>query len=98
MRGKPFEPGQIANPDASCTIRGNGCLIAPKVFEPVGCQLIHSITSSARASSVGGTSSPSACAVIKLMTSSNFGQQLPVRSKRYIVGASATSLLNSSGV
>jgi Flp pilus assembly protein TadB len=32
----------------------------------------HSITSSATASSVGGTSSPSACAVIKLMTSSNF--------------------------
>jgi hypothetical protein len=25
--------------DASCTIRGNGCLIAPKVFEPVRCQL-----------------------------------------------------------
>src|SRR5262249_46770356 len=32
----------------------------------------HSITSSARASSVAGTSSPSACAVIKLTTSSNF--------------------------
>jgi hypothetical protein len=32
----------------------------------------YSITSSARASSVGGTSSPSACAVIKLMISSNF--------------------------
>src|SRR5262249_1774314 len=32
----------------------------------------HSITSSARASSVGGTSRPSACAVIRLMTSSNF--------------------------
>jgi hypothetical protein len=25
--------------DASCTIRGNGFLIAPKVFEPVRCQL-----------------------------------------------------------
>src|SRR5262249_48695517 len=33
---------------------------------------LHSITSSARASSVGGTSKPSACAVIRLMTSSNF--------------------------
>src|SRR5262249_35971411 len=32
----------------------------------------HSITSSARASSVGGTSRPSACAVIKFTTSSNF--------------------------
>src|SRR5262249_20567403 len=32
----------------------------------------HSITSSARASSVGGTVRPSACAVIRLMTSSNF--------------------------
>src|SRR5262249_49026340 len=31
---------------------------------------VHSITSSARASSVGGTSRPSACAVIKLTTSS----------------------------
>src|SRR5262249_48602566 len=32
---------------------------------------IHSITSSARASSVGGTSRPSALAVIRLMTKSN---------------------------
>src|SRR5262245_48778096 len=32
----------------------------------------HSITSSARASSVGGTSRPSALAVLRLMTSSNF--------------------------
>ena len=32
---------------------------------------LHSITSSARASSVGGTSSPSAFAVLRLMTSSN---------------------------
>src|SRR5262245_57334553 len=32
----------------------------------------HSITSSARASSVGGTSSPSALAVLRLITSSNF--------------------------
>src|SRR5262249_28512033 len=32
---------------------------------------VHSITSSARASSVGGTSMPSALAVIKLMTKSN---------------------------
>src|ERR1700756_3125399 len=31
----------------------------------------HSITSSARASSVGGTSKPSAFAVLRLMTSSN---------------------------
>src|SRR6516225_4014035 len=31
----------------------------------------HSITSSARASSVGGTSRPSAFAVLRLMTSSN---------------------------
>ena len=31
----------------------------------------HSITSSARASSVGGTSRPSALAVLRLMTSSN---------------------------
>src|SRR5262249_14839052 len=33
--------------------------------------LVHSITSSARASSVGGTARPSACAVLRLMTSSN---------------------------
>src|SRR5262245_36437820 len=33
---------------------------------------LHSITSSARASSVGGTVRPSACAVIKFTTSSNF--------------------------
>src|SRR5947209_14500373 len=32
----------------------------------------YSITSSARASSVGGTSRPSALAVLRLMTSSNF--------------------------
>ena len=32
---------------------------------------LHSITSSARASSVGGTSRPSALAVLRLMTSSN---------------------------
>src|SRR5262249_43317817 len=32
----------------------------------------HSITSSARVSSAGGTSSPSACAVFKLMNSSIF--------------------------
>src|SRR5262249_42576257 len=32
----------------------------------------HSITSSARASSVGGTSMPSALAVLTLITSSNF--------------------------
>jgi hypothetical protein len=32
---------------------------------------LHSITSSARASKVGGTSSPSALAVLRLMTSSN---------------------------
>src|SRR5205807_5719091 len=32
----------------------------------------HSITSSARASSVGGTSRPSALAVLRLMTNSNF--------------------------
>src|SRR4051812_10661729 len=32
--------------------------------------LVHSITSSARASSVGGTVSPSALAVLRLMTSS----------------------------
>src|SRR5262249_60384032 len=33
---------------------------------------LHSITSSARASSVGGTSSPSAFAVLRLITSSYF--------------------------
>src|SRR5262249_55530059 len=33
---------------------------------------LHSITSSARASSVGGTSRPSAFAVLRLITSSNF--------------------------
>ena len=32
----------------------------------------HSITSSARASSIGGTSRPSALAVFKLITNSNF--------------------------
>jgi len=34
--------------------------------------VIHSITSSARASSVGGTLRPSALAVFRLITSSNF--------------------------
>src|SRR5262249_14188131 len=33
---------------------------------------LHSITSSARASSIGGTSRPSALAVLRLMTSSYF--------------------------
>jgi hypothetical protein len=33
---------------------------------------LHSITSSARASSVGGTSKPSVFAVFRLMTNSNF--------------------------
>jgi hypothetical protein len=33
--------------------------------------VVHSITSSARASNVGGTSSPSVCAVFRLMTRSN---------------------------
>src|SRR5262249_46998755 len=37
-------------------------------FEPPSC---HSITSSARASTVGGTSTPSALAVLRLITSSN---------------------------
>jgi hypothetical protein len=36
----------------------------------------YSITSSARASSVGGTSRPSALAVLRLMTNSNFGRHL----------------------
>jgi hypothetical protein len=36
------------------------------------CRPRHSITSSARASSVGGTSRPSAFAVLRLMTNSNF--------------------------
>ena len=35
-------------------------------------RLLHSITSSARASSDGGTSRPSALAVLRLITSSNF--------------------------
>src|SRR5262249_45157427 len=35
------------------------------------CAPLHSITSSARASSVGGTSSPSAVAVVRLMMRSN---------------------------
>jgi hypothetical protein len=38
---------------------------------PMHCSKNHSTTSSARASSVGGTSSPSAFAVWRLMTSSN---------------------------
>src|SRR5262249_23151850 len=42
---------------------------AEKRYE--GAALHHSITSSARASSVGGTSRPSALAVGRLMTSSN---------------------------
>ena len=36
----------------------------------------HSITSSARASSVGGTSRPSALAVLRLITSSILGRRL----------------------
>src|SRR5262245_41353822 len=41
----------------------------------------HSITSSARASSVAGTSRPIALAALRLMTSSTFAQSLPERSK-----------------
>jgi hypothetical protein len=40
----------------------------------------HSITSSARASSVGGTSRPSALAVCRLMTNSNFVDWITGRS------------------
>src|SRR5262245_23296452 len=55
-------------------------LLRPRRERPRGCRAaeqrdelaaLHSITSSARASSVGGTSRPSALAVNKLMTRSN---------------------------
>ena len=43
----------------------------PKTFTNSEVATFHSITSSARASSVGGTEMPSAFAVFKLITSSN---------------------------
>src|SRR5215472_18124375 len=48
--------------------RPRGCRAAEQRYE---CAPLHSITSSARASSVGGTSSPSARAVGRLMMKSN---------------------------
>src|SRR5262249_19624574 len=47
--------------------RPRSCCAAEQRNEPTPC---HSITSSARASSVGGTSMPSALAVLRLMTNS----------------------------
>src|SRR5262249_9725121 len=44
----------------------------------------HSITSSARASSVGGTSRPSALAVLRLITSSYFVAACPGRSAVFL--------------
>jgi hypothetical protein len=44
----------------------------PKQVQQVTCRANYSITSSARASSVGGTVRPSAFAVLRLMISSNF--------------------------
>src|SRR6516225_2160550 len=53
----------------ACRERPRGCRAAEQRDERAAAA--HSITSSARASSVGGTSRPSALAVIRLMTSSN---------------------------
>src|SRR6516162_8956910 len=59
---------------------GHGRLLRPRRERPHGCRAaeqrdelasFHSITSSARASNAGGTSSPSARAVTRLMTNSN---------------------------
>src|SRR5262249_38499999 len=70
-RARPQEPDH----------RKFGGLLRARRDRPRGCRAaeqgdelapFHSITSSARASSVGGTVRPSACAVIRLMTSSNF--------------------------
>ena len=62
----------------------------------------HSITSSARASSVGGTSMPSALAVLRLMISSNFvgcmtGRSAGLAPLKYQAGIDAQSGDNASG-
>jgi hypothetical protein len=48
---------------------------------------LYSITSSARASSVGGTSRPSACAVFKLITTSYLVGACTGRSARHLLTA-----------
>ena len=53
-----------------CARAASGHAAAPP-SSVMNCAPLHSITSSARASRVGGTSRPSALAVLRLMTSSN---------------------------
>ena len=55
--------------DRSRTGRGSGVLRAPVRLRR---QIVHSITSSASASTVGGTVRPSACALFRFTNSSNF--------------------------
>src|SRR5262245_49511587 len=63
--GKPFCHAQ-PNAAVPASDEGNAPREVKKIAFP------HSITSSARASSVAGTSRPSALAVLRLITSSNF--------------------------
>src|SRR5215475_1246933 len=58
--------GSAAAPAARCRNRRRGSFIATSHFTR-----LYSITSSARASSVGGISRPSALAVVRLISSSN---------------------------
>ena len=77
LRGAgPSRSRLLARPDHECTVRGGGAVPAgacnyggpaPSRYGPG-----HRITSSARCSSDGGSVSPSALAVLRLMTSSNF--------------------------
>src|SRR5262249_9440968 len=68
-RGRAQEPDrrQLARLLRSCRERPGGRRAAKQCDELAA---LHSITSSARASSVGGTSMPSALAVLRLMISS----------------------------
>ena len=53
-----------------CARAASGHAAAAPPSSVMNSRRVHSITSSARASSVGGTSRPSALAVLRLMTSS----------------------------
>src|SRR5262249_46256862 len=61
--------GTVTGPPSGRPSQGSSLSILTEPHD--GLAPPHSITSSARASSVGGTSRPSTCAVCKLMTNSN---------------------------
>jgi hypothetical protein len=67
-------------------------LTAPDANDPhrTSSELLHSITSSARASSIGGTARPSVLAVSALMTSSNLDGNCTNRQVRRLGALDAT--------